>query len=105
RSCERPSTSSASAFSPSAVSKRYSFSIGTHGSSRRCCASSSPSLVCSFSRISSCSRARSHCSRVPNLRIGHLYSHLSLSFVLDSESVDHQLGDLLAGVLLLARYQ
>src|SRR5262245_23369478 len=66
-SCERPSNTSASAFSPSSVSKRYSFSTFTHGSSRRCRASSSPRLVCSFSRMSSSSRAASHSSRVPML--------------------------------------
>src|SRR3954471_8475953 len=67
-SCERASRSSPSVASPSSVSKRYSFSSGTHGSSRRCRASSSPSRVCSFSRTSSASRAASHSSRVPIVR-------------------------------------
>src|SRR4029453_7491717 len=57
----------ASDLSPSSVSKRYSFSTRTQGSSRRCSASSSPSLVCSFSRTNSPSRAASHSSRVPIL--------------------------------------
>src|SRR5881394_3355435 len=50
---------------PSSVSKRYSLPSGTHGSSRRCCASLSASRVCSFSRTSSASRAASQSSRVP----------------------------------------
>src|SRR6266511_1147528 len=66
-SCDRPSNSSASAREPSSVSKRYSFSSCTQGSSRRCRAISSPSRVCSFSRASSASRAASHSSRVPVL--------------------------------------
>src|SRR4029453_4154247 len=62
-----------SAFSPSSVSKRYSFSTCTHGSSRRCRASSSPSLVCSFSPTSSCSRAATHSSRVPIVGSGIVF--------------------------------
>src|ERR687888_1808939 len=67
-SCERPSNSSARVRVPSSVSKRYTFSSGTQGSSRRCRASSSPSRVCSFSRASSAARAASHSSRLPILR-------------------------------------
>src|SRR5215207_10987055 len=63
----RSSKSSASVFVPSSVSKRYSFSTGTHGSSRRRRASSSLRRVSSFSASSSSSRAASHSSRVPIL--------------------------------------
>src|SRR5438132_4378654 len=63
----RPSNSSARVRVPSSVSKRYVFSTRTHGSSRRCRASASPSLVCSFSRVSNASRAARHSSRVPTL--------------------------------------
>src|SRR5688572_21883112 len=45
----RPSKSTASVFLPSSVPKRYSFSTGTHGSSRRRRASSSLRRVSSFS--------------------------------------------------------
>src|SRR5262249_21916584 len=77
-SLERPSKSSASVRVPSSVSNRYSFSTGTHGSSRRCRASSSPIRVCSFSRSSSSSRADCHSSRLPSLCsviARHLLSH------------------------------
>src|SRR4051812_5462951 len=67
RSCERPSKSSASVFFPSSVSNWYSFSTGTHGSSRRCSAALRPSSACSASSRASCSRAASHSSRVPML--------------------------------------
>src|SRR6266700_1013517 len=70
----RPSNSSANVRVPSSVSKRYSFSIRTQGSSRRRCASSSPSRVCSFSRASSSSRAAAHSSRVPTLRSVTVFS-------------------------------
>src|SRR5262245_56650624 len=53
---------------PSSVSNRYSLSIRTQGSSCRCCATSSPRRVSSFSAWSSSSRAASHSSRVPVLR-------------------------------------
>src|SRR5262249_42555254 len=59
--------SSASVRSPSWVSKRYSFSSSTRGSSRRCWAMSSLSRVSSFSRTSNCARAASQSSRVPIL--------------------------------------
>src|SRR5262249_54924011 len=63
--CERPPNSSARDLVPSSVSKLYSFSIGTHGSSCRIRASSSPRRVHSFSASSSSSRAESHSLRVP----------------------------------------
>ena len=50
---------------PSSVSKRYSLSIRTHGSSCRRRASSSLRRVTSFSASSSSSRAASHSLRVP----------------------------------------
>src|SRR5215207_2645384 len=64
-SCERPPNSSASDLVPSTVSKLYSFSTGTQGSSRRFRASSSPRRVSSFSSPSSSSRAACHSSCVP----------------------------------------
>src|SRR5712691_12796882 len=66
-SCERPSKSSARVFVPSPVSKLYSLSTRTHGSSRRCLVSSSLRRVSSFSRSSSATRAASHSSRVPTV--------------------------------------
>src|SRR6266511_471487 len=66
-SCERPSKSSGRVLVPPSVSKVYSFSTGTQGSSLRCCASSSLRWVSSFSRSSSASRAACHSSRVPIL--------------------------------------
>ena len=66
-SCERPSKSSASDFVPASVSKLYSFSTGTQGSSRRFRASSSLRRVSSFSSASSSSRAACHSSWVPTL--------------------------------------
>src|SRR5690606_16024008 len=65
RSCERPRKRSASEALPSSVSKRYSFSTGTHGSACRRRASSSLRRVSSFSASSSSSRAARHSSRVP----------------------------------------
>src|SRR3954464_7644247 len=67
RSCERPSKSSASVFLPSSVSKMYSFSTGTHGSSRRFSVTFWPSSPCSASSFASSSRAACHSSRVPTL--------------------------------------
>src|SRR6266516_1061875 len=67
RSCERPLKRSARDAGPSSVSKLYSFSIRTQGSSCRCRASSSPRRVNSFSAASSSRRAASHSSRVPIL--------------------------------------
>src|SRR5215218_2709691 len=67
RSWERPPKSSASVLVPSSVSKLYSFSIGTQGSSSRSRASSSLRRVSSFSRSTSASRAACHSSRVPVL--------------------------------------
>src|SRR5712691_9764844 len=64
-SCERPLNRSASDTVPSSVSKRYSLSIRTQGSSCRRRASSSLRRVSSFSASSSSSRAASHSSRVP----------------------------------------
>ena len=52
---------------PSSVSKRYSLSIGTQGSSWRRRASSSLRRVSSFSALSSFSPATSQSSRVPVL--------------------------------------
>ena len=66
-SCELPSKSSASVFGPASVSKRYSFSIATHGSARRSRASSSLRRVSSFSLARSASRACWNSSRVPTL--------------------------------------
>src|ERR671925_1768365 len=66
-SCERPWNSSARDLVPSAVSKLYSFSTATHGSSRRFRASSSLRRVSSFSAASSSSRAACHSSCVPTL--------------------------------------
>src|SRR5712692_3174846 len=67
RSCDLPSKSSARVLMPSSVSKLYSFSTRTHGSSRRCRARSSPIRVCSFSRARSASRAANHSSRLATL--------------------------------------
>src|SRR6266536_1331424 len=67
RSCEHPSKSSARELVPSAVSKLYSFSTGTQGSSRRLRASSSLRRVSSFSSLSSASRSACHSSWVPIL--------------------------------------
>src|SRR6267143_7178669 len=67
RSCERPLKSSASEAPPSSVSNRYFLSIRTHGSSCRRRASSSPRRVCSFSALSSSTRAASQSFRVPVL--------------------------------------
>src|SRR5829696_3084481 len=64
-SCERPSKSSGRDFVPASVSKRYSFSTGTHGSSERLLASASLRRVSSFSSASSSSRAACHSSLVP----------------------------------------
>src|SRR5215211_4362626 len=66
-SCERPPKSSARDFVPPSVSKLYSFSIGTQGSSRRCRASSSLRRVSFFSSARSSSRAVCHSSWVPTL--------------------------------------
>src|SRR3979411_658015 len=66
-SCERPSKSSARDLVPSAVSKLYSFSTGTHGSSRRLRASWSLRRVSSFSSLSRASRSACHSSWVPIL--------------------------------------
>ena len=59
-SCDWPSNNSASDLVPSAVSKRYSFSACTQGSSRRLRASSSLRRVSSFS-------SRGNARRVPLL--------------------------------------
>src|SRR5215212_8621103 len=64
-SCERPSKSSARDLVPSSVSKVYSSSTGTQGSSLRFLASSSLRRVSSFSSASSSSRAACHSWRVP----------------------------------------
>src|SRR3954452_4974347 len=64
-SCERPSNSSARDLVPSAVSKLYSFSTGTQGSSWRFRASSSLRRVSFFSSASSSSRAVWYSSCVP----------------------------------------
>src|SRR6266545_2031328 len=69
-SCERTPKRSASDLVPSAVSKLYSFSTGTQGSSRRFCASSSLRRVSSFSSASSSCRAASNSSCVPTLCSG-----------------------------------
>src|SRR5438034_11833072 len=66
-SCERPSKSSASDLVPSPVSKLYSFSTGTQGSSRRFFVSSSLRRVSSFSSASSLSRSACHSSCVPTV--------------------------------------
>src|ERR1700737_4215258 len=65
RSCERPLKRSARDAVPSSVSKLYSLSMRTQGSSCRRCANSSPRRVSAFSSLSSSRRAASHCSRVP----------------------------------------
>src|SRR3954453_1850760 len=67
RSCERPSKSSASVFLPSSVSNSYSFSTGTHGSSRRFSVTFCVSSACSASSLASSSRAACHSSRLPTL--------------------------------------
>src|SRR5436190_11363294 len=64
-SCDRPSKSSASVLLPSSVSNSYSFSTGTHGSSRRFCLISSLRCACSPSSFASSFRAACHSSRVP----------------------------------------
>jgi hypothetical protein len=58
---------------PSSVSKRYSWSIRTQGSSCRCRASSSLRRVSAFSASSSSSRAASHSFRCSGLVIGHCF--------------------------------
>src|SRR5579859_2411295 len=60
RSCERPRKRSASEALPSSVSKRYSLSIRTHGSSCRSRATSSLRRVSSFSALRSLTRCASH---------------------------------------------
>src|SRR5262249_22107371 len=80
-SCERPSNSSASDLVPSSVSRLYSFSIGTQGSSRRFRASSSPRPVCSFSSASSSSRAACHSSRITTIWSGIGISSVVLGWV------------------------
>src|SRR3954447_12454682 len=70
RSCERPSKRSSSVFLPSWVSNSYSFSTGTHGSSRRFSLALRPSSACSASSFASSSRAACHSSRVPTLCSG-----------------------------------
>src|SRR6266536_447799 len=67
RSCDRPSNNSARVLFPSSVSKVYSFSTGTQGSSCRCFATSSSSLPSSCSRSCSSLTAACHSSRVPTL--------------------------------------
>src|SRR3981189_840806 len=81
RSCERPLKRSARDAVPSSVSKRYSLSIRTQGSSCRRCASSSPRRVRAFSASSSSSRAASHSSRVPILWSVIAFSYLWLQQV------------------------
>src|SRR5215211_7181348 len=66
-SWERPSKRSSRVLVPPSVSKLYSFSTGTQGSSLRFFASSSLRRVSSFSSASSSSRAACHSSRVPTL--------------------------------------
>ena len=70
RSCERPSNSSTNVFFPSSVSKTYSLSTRTHGSSWRCFAISSSSFPSSCSRSSSFLRAADHSSIVPTACFG-----------------------------------
>src|SRR5438105_4689698 len=70
RSCDRASKSSASVLRPSSVSKLYTFSTATHGSSCRCFANSSSTEPSSCSRSSSSLRAADHSSRVPTLCLG-----------------------------------
>src|SRR6266576_6263850 len=67
RSCDRPSNSSERVFFPSSVSKVYSFSIRTQGSSCRRLASSSSILPSSCSRSCSSLTATAHSSCVPTL--------------------------------------
>src|ERR1700681_3481897 len=76
RSCERPRKRSASVAVPSSVSKRYSLSTRTQGSSCRIRVSSSPRRVTAFSPSRSCSLVASHSSRVPIL-----WSIIVLSFL------------------------
>src|SRR6266487_5946203 len=87
RSCDRPSKSSASVFFLSSVSKVYSFSTGTQGSSCRSFASSSSRLPSSCSRSCSCLTAADHSSRVPTLCFGIAFASFAVS-----ESVDRRLG-------------
>src|SRR5918992_3428391 len=97
RSCERPRKRSLSEALPSSVSKRYSLSIRTHGSSCRRRASSSLRCVSSFSALSSSSRAASHWSRVPVLCV---VIALLLSFLLSVATLRTSLE---TGRALLAR--
>src|ERR671935_89262 len=72
-SCERPSNSSTSDFGPSSLANLYSFSTGTHGSSRRC---SSTRMACSSSSRSAASsslRPACHSCSVPTF-IGPPYT-------------------------------
>src|SRR5262245_54851165 len=80
RSCERPRKRSVNEALPSSVSKRYAFSIRTHGNSCRRCASSSLRRVSSFSAASSSRRAVSHSSRVPMVCVSIVFSPFSDTF-------------------------
>src|SRR6266545_733284 len=77
RSCDRPSNNSTSVFFPSSVSKTYSFSTGTQGSSCRCFATSSSRLPTSCSRPSSSLRAADHSSCIPTLCFGITFASIN----------------------------
>lgn len=59
----RPSNSSSNDHGPDSVSNSYGVSIATIGSRRRAALTESLSLISSFSRTSSSTRARSHSAR------------------------------------------
>src|SRR5258708_9458938 len=89
RSCERPLKRSARDAMPSSVSKLYSLSIRTQGSSCRRCASSSLRRVSAFSSSSNSSRAASHSSRVPIFWLFIASSSLCLQQVAVARATDY----------------
>src|SRR5215831_11274393 len=93
-SCERPWNRSASDAVPSSVSKRYSLSIRTQGSSWRRRASSSLRRTSSFSASSSSRRAASHSSRVPDLwlviGLSPSYRHSSFGLTRGTDDALHR---------------
>src|SRR2546429_246243 len=84
RSCDRPLKRSASDAFPSSVSKRYSLSIRTHGSSWRRRASSSLRRVNSFSALSKSFRATSHSARETTSCVegGRVFSETSVGVLI-----------------------
>src|SRR5258708_23664307 len=89
RSCERPLKRSARDALPSSVSKLYSLSIRTQGSSCRRCASSSLRRVTAFSCSRNASRSASHSSRVPIFWLFIASSSLCLQQVAVARATDY----------------